>query len=115
MILTFAVATIVLLVVLPYSALSAHGNPLPVAAAAASQNQAVFAPEPPVLGTEHKPRRVAIVGAGASGSAAAFFLRRAAREAESRAGLEPGSLLGDLIVFERESYVGGRGYYIRLF
>lgn len=54
-----------------------------------------------------KRKRVAIVGAGASGSAAAFFLARAAREAESRAGVEHGSLL-DIVVYERENYIGGR-------
>ncbi|GMK54379.1 hypothetical protein CspeluHIS016_0109650 [Cutaneotrichosporon spelunceum] len=54
-----------------------------------------------------RPRRVAIVGAGASGSAAAFFLSRAAREAESRAGEPRGSLL-DIVVYERADYIGGR-------
>jgi prenylcysteine oxidase/farnesylcysteine lyase len=54
-----------------------------------------------------KPRRVAIVGAGASGSAAAFFLARAARETESRADVPHGSLL-HIVVYEREDYIGGR-------
>ncbi|BEJ12051.1 hypothetical protein CspHIS471_0205110 [Cutaneotrichosporon sp. HIS471] len=54
-----------------------------------------------------RPRRVAIVGAGASGSAAAFFLSRAAREAESRAGAPHGSLL-DIVVYDRADYIGGR-------
>ncbi|WVQ80435.1 hypothetical protein IAT38_002540 [Cryptococcus sp. DSM 104549] len=53
-------------------------------------------------------KRVAIVGAGASGSAAAFFVRRAGRVVEKRLGLDEGSLLGDVVVFEREGYVGGR-------
>ncbi|TXT11838.1 uncharacterized protein COLE_02248 [Cutaneotrichosporon oleaginosum] len=57
--------------------------------------------------TDLRRRRVAIVGAGASGSAAAFFLSRAAREAESRAGAPRGSLL-DIVVYEREDYIGGR-------
>jgi prenylcysteine oxidase/farnesylcysteine lyase len=47
-------------------------------------------------------KRVAIIGAGASGSAAAFFLERAAREA----GLSKDEL--EIVVFEREDYVGGR-------
>ncbi|WVQ76257.1 hypothetical protein IAR50_005922 [Cryptococcus sp. DSM 104548] len=54
------------------------------------------------------PRRVAIVGAGASGSSAAFFMRRAAHVAERRANLPQGSLLGDIIVYEQGGYVGGR-------
>ncbi|WWC58035.1 uncharacterized protein I303_100570 [Kwoniella dejecticola CBS 10117] len=57
---------------------------------------------------QDRPKRVAIVGAGASGSAAAFFLRRAARVVESRLGLEEGSRLGEIVVFEKEGYVGGR-------
>jgi len=63
-------------------------------------SQAVFA--------QDQSKRVAIVGAGASGSAAAFFLSRAARIAEQRAGLEPGELLGQIVVYEREERVGGR-------
>lgn len=58
---------------------------------------------------EPKRRRVAIVGAGASGSAAAFFLARAARQAENRAALPANSLL-DIIVYEAEDYIGGREY-----
>lgn len=56
---------------------------------------------------EPKRKRVAIVGAGASGSAAAFFLARAARQAENRAALPPNSLL-DIVVYEAEDYIGGR-------
>lgn len=48
-----------------------------------------------------KLKRVAIVGAGASGSAAAFFLERAARSTEGEGEIE-------LVVFERDARVGGR-------
>ncbi|WVW81705.1 hypothetical protein I302_103700 [Kwoniella bestiolae CBS 10118] len=57
---------------------------------------------------QSRPKRVAIVGAGASGSSAAFFLRRASRVVEKRLGLEQGSRLGEVVVFEKEGYVGGR-------
>ncbi|WVQ64724.1 uncharacterized protein L199_002891 [Kwoniella botswanensis] len=57
---------------------------------------------------QSRPKRVAIVGAGASGSAAAFFLKRAARIVEARLGVEEGSRLGEIVVFEKEGYVGGR-------
>ncbi|OWZ79263.1 prenylcysteine oxidase/farnesylcysteine lyase [Cryptococcus neoformans Tu401-1] len=53
-------------------------------------------------------KRIAIVGAGASGSSAAFFLRRAANVVERRAGLGESSLISDIIVYEKEGYVGGR-------
>jgi prenylcysteine oxidase/farnesylcysteine lyase len=65
-------------------------------------------PASQVVFAQGAPKRVAIIGAGASGSAAAFFLRRAARIAEKRAGLEEGELLGDIIVFEKDDRVGGR-------
>lgn len=65
-------------------------------------------PADQVVFAQAKPKRVAIVGAGASGSAAAFFLRRAARVAEKRAGVESGELLGEIVVYEQEDYVGGR-------
>lgn len=55
-----------------------------------------------------RPKRVLIVGAGASGSAAAFFLRRAARVMEERIGVEEGRLVGEIVVVEKEGYVGGR-------
>ncbi|KAL7418891.1 hypothetical protein Q5752_006575 [Cryptotrichosporon argae] len=64
-------------------------------------------PSHPAAHAQAGPKRVAIVGAGASGSAAAFFFRRAARVAEARAGLAEGSLL-ELTVFEKEAYIGGR-------
>ena len=57
---------------------------------------------------QDRPKRVAIIGAGASGSAAAFFLRRAGRVVEKRIGVDEGTLLGDIVVFDREGYVGGR-------
>lgn len=55
-----------------------------------------------------RPKRVLIVGAGASGSAAAFFLRRAARIMEERIGVDEGRLVGDIVVIDKEGYVGGR-------
>jgi ketol-acid reductoisomerase len=55
-----------------------------------------------------RPKRVAIVGAGASGSAAAFFLRRAARIMEERIGAREGAMLGEVVVVDKEGYVGGR-------
>ncbi|KAL7412229.1 Prenylcysteine lyase-domain-containing protein [Mrakia frigida] len=58
-------------------------------------------PRPPPA-IPHKAKRVAIVGAGASGSSAAFFLSRAAREA----GLKDGAL--EIVVYERNNYIGGR-------
>lgn len=59
-------------------------------------------------------KRIAIVGAGASGSAAAFFLRRAANVVERRAGLAESSLISDIIVYEKEGYVGGRMYSLHV-
>ncbi|KAK8845403.1 hypothetical protein IAR55_006116 [Kwoniella newhampshirensis] len=55
-------------------------------------------------------KRVAIIGAGASGSSAAFFMRRATRTLERRLGLEEdsGKGVGEIVVFEKEGYVGGR-------
>jgi prenylcysteine oxidase/farnesylcysteine lyase len=61
---------------------------------------------------QERPKRVAIVGAGASGAAAAWFLRRAGRVVEQRLGMEEGTVLGDIVVFEREGYVGGRAYML---
>ena len=55
-----------------------------------------------------RPKRVAIIGAGASGSGSAFFLRRAGRVMEDRIGVPEGTLLGEIVVFDREGYVGGR-------
>lgn len=55
-------------------------------------------------------KRIAIVGAGASGSSAAFFLRRAANVIERRAGLAESTLIGDILVYEKEGYVGGSMY-----
>ena len=54
-----------------------------------------------------KPKRALVVGAGASGSAAAWFLRRAANVMEDRVGVARGSLLDEIVVVEREAYVGG--------
>lgn len=59
-------------------------------------------------------KRIAIVGAGASGSSAAFFLRRAANVVERRAGLGESSLISDIIVYEKEGYVGGRMYSLHV-
>lgn len=55
-----------------------------------------------------RPKRVAIIGAGASGSAAALFMARAGRVIEERTGKSEGSLLSEIVVFEKESYIGGR-------
>lgn len=75
--------------------------------------QAVFdvgheATSQPIDATEVRPKRVAIIGAGASGAAAALFMSRAAREAEQQRGMKKGELLGDLVVYEQNDYVGGR-------
>lgn len=51
------------------------------------------------------PKRVAIVGAGASGSAAAFFFNRAGDVMRDRVGKV---VLGEITVFERDDHVGGR-------
>ena len=53
-----------------------------------------------------KLKRVAVIGAGASGSAAAFFLERAARSTEGEGEVE-------LVVFERDGRVGGRSMTVR--
>ncbi|ORY25191.1 Prenylcysteine lyase-domain-containing protein [Naematelia encephala] len=63
-------------------------------------------PAPEVSHT--RPKRVAVVGAGASGSAAAWFLRRAGRVVEARSGLSEGDILGEVVVFDKEGYIGGR-------
>jgi prenylcysteine oxidase/farnesylcysteine lyase len=52
-------------------------------------------------------KRVAIIGAGASGSSAAWFLSRAGRVMKDRMGKE---VLGDITVFERDDRIGGRKY-----
>ncbi|WVF66429.1 hypothetical protein IAT40_001169 [Kwoniella sp. CBS 6097] len=57
---------------------------------------------------QERPKRVVIIGAGASGTSAAFFLERAARVVERRLGLEKGKLLGEIVIFDKEGYVGGR-------
>ncbi|WVQ94044.1 hypothetical protein IAU59_001122 [Kwoniella sp. CBS 9459] len=57
---------------------------------------------------QERPKRVAIIGAGASGTSTAFFLSRAARVVERRLGLDKGRLLGEIVVYDREGYVGGR-------
>ena len=57
---------------------------------------------------ERKPRRVAIIGAGASGSSAAWFLSRAAGVVADRLGVEKDRLLEDIVVFDREERPGGR-------
>jgi prenylcysteine oxidase/farnesylcysteine lyase len=54
---------------------------------------------------QERPKRIAIVGAGASGSAAAWFMSRAGRVMKERVGRE---VLGDVIVFEQSDRVGGR-------
>jgi prenylcysteine oxidase/farnesylcysteine lyase len=63
---------------------------------------------PPPTHVHARPKRVAVVGAGASGAAAAWFVRRAGRVAERRAGVPEGTLLGEVVVFEQADYIGGR-------
>lgn len=52
-----------------------------------------------------EPKKIAIIGAGASGSAAAWFLSRAGRVMKERTGQE---VLGEITVFERDTRIGGR-------
>lgn len=52
-----------------------------------------------------KPKRIAIIGAGASGSAAAWFLSRAGRVMKERTGRE---VIGEITVLERDDRIGGR-------
>jgi len=54
---------------------------------------------------EGEPKRIAIIGAGASGSSAAWFLSRAGRVMKERTGRE---VIGEITVFERDERVGGR-------
>jgi prenylcysteine oxidase/farnesylcysteine lyase len=54
---------------------------------------------------EGEPKRIAIIGAGASGSSAAWFLSRADRVMKERTGRE---VIGEITVFERDERVGGR-------
>lgn len=58
-------------------------------------------------GTGASPRRVAIIGAGASGSSAAWFLDRAAGVVAGRMGVEKRQVLSEVVIFEREGRVGG--------
>jgi NADPH-dependent 2,4-dienoyl-CoA reductase/sulfur reductase-like enzyme len=52
-----------------------------------------------------EPKKVAIIGAGASGGSAAWFLSRAGRVMKERTGREA---IGEITVFERDERVGGR-------
>jgi hypothetical protein len=52
-----------------------------------------------------EPKRIAIIGAGASGSTAAWFLSRAGRVMKERTGKE---LIEEITVFERDDRIGGR-------
>ena len=54
---------------------------------------------------EGEAKRIAIIGAGASGSSAAWFLSRAGRVMKERTGRE---VMGEITVFERDERVGGR-------
>lgn len=54
---------------------------------------------------EGEPKKIAIIGAGASGSAAAWFLSRAGRVMKNRTGKE---VIGEITVFERDERIGGR-------
>jgi hypothetical protein len=51
-------------------------------------------------------KRVAIIGAGASGCSAAFFLARAAAEAQGSN--VQGGLIEEIVVYESNSFIGGR-------
>ena len=55
-------------------------------------------------------KRVAIIGAGASGSSAAWFLSRAGKIVEERLGKDKGAVLEEIVVFEKSDYVGGREF-----
>jgi prenylcysteine oxidase/farnesylcysteine lyase len=54
---------------------------------------------------EGESKRIAIIGAGASGSSAAWFLSRVGRVMKERTGRE---VIGEITVFERDERVGGR-------
>lgn len=54
---------------------------------------------------EGEPKRIAVIGAGASGSSAAWFLSRAGRVMKERTGQE---VIGEITVFERDDRIGGR-------
>lgn len=70
-----------------------------------TQPSTVVQPPPPSSAL-HKPKRVAILGAGSSGSSSAFFLSRAAQQMAGEAEVE-------IVVFEREGRVGGRSTTVR--
>ena len=53
-------------------------------------------------------KRVAIIGAGASGSSAAWFLTRAADVVAARLGVNRHALLDEIVVFDKNDYFGGR-------
>lgn len=54
---------------------------------------------------QDRPKRIAVIGAGASGSAAAWFMSRAGRVMKERIGKE---VLSEIAVFEQSDKVGGR-------
>ncbi|ORX34627.1 Prenylcysteine lyase-domain-containing protein [Kockovaella imperatae] len=53
-------------------------------------------------------KRIAIIGAGASGSSAAWFIRRAGRVIEKRLGKQEGEVLGEIVIYDKEPSIGGR-------
>jgi prenylcysteine oxidase/farnesylcysteine lyase len=59
-------------------------------------------------GSRGAAKRVAVIGAGASGTSAAWFLDRAAGEAATRIGLNKSQVLSEVVVFDQNDYVGGR-------
>lgn len=61
----------------------------------------ILAPGTPKPTAHTGRRRVAVIGAGASGSAAAFFLDRAAKEANAHV---------DVVVYDKKNYIGGSEY-----
>jgi len=72
------------------------------------QDSHVYPGEPHAAAlNQTRPKRVAIIGAGAGGSSAAWFLSRAGRVVEERLGVGEGSILGEIVVVDKLGHVGG--------
>lgn len=52
-------------------------------------------------------KRIAVIGAGASGSSAAWFIKRAGRIVEERLGKREGEVLGEIVIYDMEERIGG--------
>lgn len=89
----------------PYSPINLS-DPQPTFPQYTQEYQYPLEPHAHVL-NQTRPKRVAIIGAGASGTSAAWFMTRAGRVMEQRMGLAKGSLLGEVVVYDREDHVGG--------